>query len=97
MTDKQQKMYALVESWEGSGMTQAAYCEQTGISHAVFSYWRSKYLREGSGDHAQAGAFMEVKLGGDPSLLQGEFIFPSGVRLQVRGMDLKLLRRLCLD
>jgi hypothetical protein len=39
----------------------------------------------------------EVKLGGDPGLLQGEFIFPSGVRLQVRGMDLKLLRRLCLD
>ena len=94
MTDKQRKMFGLVEAWERSGLTQGAFCQQQGIHPAIFSYWRSKYLRERPSDTAKG--FVEVKLGGEPGL-QGEFVFPNGVRLEMRGLDLNLLRKLCLD
>lgn len=94
MTDKQRKMLGWVEAWERYRLTKGGYCQQNGIHPAIFSYWCSKYLRERPGDTAKG--FEEVKLGGELGL-QGEFVFPNGVWLEVRELDLNLLRRLCLD
>ena len=93
MVDKQRKMFGIIEQWEQSGLAQGFFCQQQGINLAMFGYWRAKYLRERK--QGQATGFQEVKLG-DEQGLQGEFVFPNGVRLEVRGMDLYLLRRLCL-
>jgi hypothetical protein len=29
-----------MKQWEGSGLSQPAYCEQAGIKHSSFVYWR---------------------------------------------------------
>jgi transposase-like protein len=36
-------MYAMVESWQRSGMSQQAYALQQGVSHATLQYWCRQY------------------------------------------------------
>ena len=40
---KRDKMYAMVESWQRSGMSQQAYALQQGVSHATLQYWCRQY------------------------------------------------------
>jgi hypothetical protein len=35
----QQQMFSMIESWQQSGLTQKAYCEQHSIPYHVFHYW----------------------------------------------------------
>jgi uncharacterized protein with NRDE domain len=37
----------LVKSWETSGQTQAAYCQDKGLKKATFGKWRSKFIASG--------------------------------------------------
>ncbi len=37
------------EDWESSGLTQAEFCEERGLSLPAFRWWRWKLKREGSG------------------------------------------------
>jgi hypothetical protein len=36
-------MYAMVESWQHSGMSQQAYAVQQGVSYATLQYWFRHY------------------------------------------------------
>lgn len=47
-TIRQQQMYAHVESWQDSGLTQRAYCRQTDVPIQTFQYWLRKYRKEKS-------------------------------------------------
>ena len=39
----QQQMYAMIASWQQSGLSQKAYCEQNSIRYHVFHYWYKRY------------------------------------------------------
>ncbi|MCY7420196.1 MAG: hypothetical protein LH478_00400 [Chitinophagaceae bacterium] len=34
-----EQMFSMITSWQQSGLTQKAYCEQNGIRYHVFHYW----------------------------------------------------------
>ena len=58
-------------AWRGSGLTQAAYCRQQGLSLASFGYWRRVLDKAASslalvpiviGEVSAPDAFIEVQL-----------------------------------
>src|SRR4051794_33455657 len=38
-----EQMYAYVEQWKQSGLSQKVYCEQQGVKYHVFHYWYKLY------------------------------------------------------
>jgi len=73
-----------------SGMTQKAYCEAHGISHATFSYWLKKYR---SGQGMSTGSFVRM----NPKSNDGvtEIQYPNGTLVRFQGMvDAKYLKEL---
>ena len=61
-----------VRQWQSSGLNQAAYCRERGLSATAFRWWRRKFLREGrlaTRDGGTAGpGFVEVVTSMSPSL-----------------------------
>ncbi len=43
---KREQMYAMVESWQRSGMNQQAYAEQQGVSYSTMQYWCRQYREQ---------------------------------------------------
>ncbi len=44
---KKRKLWqAHIKAWSESGMTQAEYCRQNGLSIKSFGYWKRKHKRE---------------------------------------------------
>ena len=43
---KREQMYAMVESWQRSGMSQQAYAEQQGVSYSTMLYWCRQYREQ---------------------------------------------------
>lgn len=59
LTPKQAHWHALIESWQSSGLTQTAFCQQHQLKLPTFRYWvkrcRSHLKSEGqAGPHASA-------------------------------------------
>src|SRR4051794_25300024 len=38
-----EQMYAHIEQWKGSGLSQKLYCEQQAVKYHVFHYWYKVY------------------------------------------------------
>jgi len=56
-------MFAHVQAWQQSGLTQKAYCRQHHIAPHLFSYWLKRYrLLEG-----QQKGFVPVTISSPPS------------------------------
>jgi hypothetical protein len=45
-SEVRQQMYAHIEQWKQSGLSQKAYCEQRVIRYHVFHYWYKLYRDE---------------------------------------------------
>ena len=45
-------MFALIETWEQSELTQHVFCDEQDIRFSCFQYWRTRYkqYREGNDD-----------------------------------------------
>ena len=41
-----EQMYAHIEQWKGSGLSQKVYCEQQAVKYHVFHYWYKVYRDE---------------------------------------------------
>lgn len=74
-----QQMFSLIEQWKQSGLTQKAYCEQSGLSYHMFHYWYKRYRDKNTSE----GATSFVKLQVQPSAIQPhvELLLPDGRRL----------------
>ena len=89
-------MYALIQSWENSGLSQEKFFHQQGISKSTFGYWRKKYLKETVSNKGK-DTFIPVKVNKTtdkkPEVL--EVVYPNGVRLVCSaGIDLSRLKPL---
>lgn len=50
-----------IKCWESSGLPQAAYCSNAGISYSSFVYWRGVFLSE-SNQAQPVSPFVPIKL-----------------------------------
>ena len=72
---------AHVAAWRASGLSQAAYCRQSGLACHRLRDWVRTSRRGGNGG-APAG-FIEVNLAATPSSSAVSFLMPNGVRVEV--------------
>lgn len=90
MTAKQQRFKEHIEKWEGSGLSQAAYCRRYKLNIKQFGYYLRRYK---SIDTAPTPRFAEVQTSEKSSL---SLSFPGGIILQIEGpVDSTQLREVC--
>lgn len=92
--EKKQKMFSMIESWEGSGESQQSFSKTAGITLSGFQYWLRKY-RDEKNSH-QSSSFIPVNIQGDASGSPfAELILPDGRRLTFyKTVDVSFLRSL---
>ncbi|STX57432.1 Uncharacterised protein [Legionella israelensis] len=87
------------DSWEVSGLTQAVYCEQQGISHSAFCYWRGRLRPKASKAQRTSPHFLAVKSAVEPTSANTPYepaiqlMLPNGVRLGISGQTDKVILR----
>ncbi len=76
-----QQMFALIEQWLTSGLTQKAFCEQHSIRYYVFHYWYKRYRMQQSGMQDNATSFVKLQVAKPSHAGSVEINFPGGIRL----------------
>ena len=72
------RMFAKIEQWQQSGLSQKAWCEQAGIPYHVFHYWYKRYRDKNI--PSSTSSFVELKL--QPAIMGfAELLLPDGKRL----------------
>jgi hypothetical protein len=71
-------MFTMIEQWQQSGLSQKAWCRQSGMAYHVFHYWYKRYRNTKS--TLQTSSFTELKV--QPAAFGFmELLFPDGKRL----------------
>ena len=58
---EQERMFALIRQWQGSGMTQKDFCVKKDIVYATFHYWYRKF-RDAEPSDALVPSFVPVTM-----------------------------------
>jgi hypothetical protein len=74
-----------ITAWQGSGLSQVAYCKQHGIKFHNFAYWRNRL------SPAKAPSAKLMKLGAMPVSSRVMMNLPLGVRLELSASDLPVV------
>ena len=74
-----------ITTWQGSGLSQAAYCKQHEIKFHNFAYWRNRL------SPAKSPSAKLMKLGGMPASSRMIMNLPLGVRLELSASDLPVV------
>ncbi len=74
-------MFPLVEQYEESSQTAAAFCAERGISYGQLFYWRRKYRLEAAA--VDSGAFVEIGRPVAGEEAQVEIMYPGGIRVRL--------------
>jgi hypothetical protein len=95
MSEKQnqrEQMFALIEQWKQSGMSQQAYCKAHSFSYVKFGYWYKRYkVANGLAEEKQSG-FIKIEA---PQISGTEIIYPDGKRLLFhQGVSVHFLKAL---
>ena len=73
-----QQMFAMIMQWRQSGLSQKAWCQQSGIAYHVFHYWYKRY--RDTKITSQTSSFTELKV--QPAAFGFmELLFSDGKRL----------------
>ena len=73
-----QQMFAMIEQWHQSGLSQKAWCRQAGMSYHVFHYWYKCY--RDTNKTSLSPAFTELKI--QPAVFAFiELFLPDGKRV----------------
>ena len=89
---KRINMFALVEEWQQSGLTQVVFCENKKISPNTFTNWHNKYKQQ---PNALVKAFIPVTIARNEQTSCGEIEihYPNGVRVVLpNNSDLSMVR-----
>jgi len=87
---KTEVMFALVDQWKTSGVTQKQFCLEHGLKAGTFAYWVAKKKRL----QASAGGFALVDVRGESVVAQVDITYPNGVRISTDVWDLSLISQL---
>ncbi|CAA0093648.1 IS66 family insertion sequence element accessory protein TnpA [Zhongshania aliphaticivorans] len=74
-----------ITAWQGSGLSQAAYCKQHEIKFHNFAYWRNRL------SPAKEPSAKLLKLGGMLASSRMIMNLPLGVRLELSASDLPVV------
>lgn len=82
----QEDMQRLYQEWLSGTMNIKAYCQQKGIKHSTFHYWKKKFHQQDLSSTAEDKGFSRFSISSSISLAQNQqpsavLNFPSGVRL----------------
>lgn len=93
-------MFPLIQKWEGSGVSQKAFCNTHQVKPHVFWYWLRRY-REQQGQMVgpqPSPGFVSIQMDHSPSeTVLAEVIYPDGTRLILKeGVSLSFLQSLLL-
>lgn len=102
LSSRAQKMFAVIEAYQASGLTQKAFCQSEGLAFSTFQYWLSRYRKQHRSDHQQSSRHLFVELTpqtllppnhvGDPGVVVS---YPNGVAVSLGAtVDLALLKEL---
>jgi hypothetical protein len=69
-----EEMVSLLNSWEVSGLTKQAFCQQHNLAYNVFHYWNRK-IKASDQENTDSG-FIEIKT--TRQISDFEVLFPSG-------------------
>lgn len=73
-------MYPLLQRWENSGKSQAAFARQEGLSQVTFSYWLRKYR---AAQRDEIPGFLAVTPDGGGQQLFARLLLPDGIELHI--------------
>lgn len=92
-----------IDSWRGSGLSQAAYCRRHGLAAQQLSKWKLKIKKAGDGISIKKEAqdFLEVKLASSVHEYRIEFVdgrklvFSDGYNIQAISELISILEQSC--
>ncbi len=77
-SDRQEEMFAHIETWQQIGTTQKHYCAEHQINTPVFQYWLRKYRKQ----HTTVDGFLPIQ----PVAIPGDTIrihYPGGLEVHL--------------
>lgn len=74
-----------IKNWEGSGLSQGAYCEAEGIKLVTFCYYRQRLLKSKGQAKAPINFVTVAKksASGSQALASLQLMLPNGIRIGV--------------
>lgn len=75
-----QQMFLMIESWQQSGISQKAFCEQQGVKFHTFYYWYKRYRNEHIVGEGGTPGFVKLQVE-TTSAAAIEIHFPGGTRM----------------
>ena len=90
--EKQAKMFALIEEWQQSGLTQVIFCESKKIAPNTFTNWHKRYKGQ---PNAIIKAFIPVTIPRNEQTSCGgiEIHYPNGVKIVLpKNSNLSMVR-----
>ena len=75
-----EKMFSVIVSWQNSGLSQRAYCEQHSLRYSLFHYWYKLY-RDKQTTPASQNRFVPLSIHASPAAASVELLLADGRRL----------------
>jgi len=83
-----EQMYAWIESWQQSGISQNRFCKEEKLSSSTFNYWLKKYKQERDrtthADSKPVKRFLSVEITKESVHRDKNYItitYPNGIRV----------------
>lgn len=76
---QREKMMAMIDDWQTSGLNQRTYCAAKKIGYSTFHYWYGLYRKK----KTETGLFLPVKVMSSISNEHITIIGVSGIKLEV--------------
>lgn len=79
--EARQQMFALIEQWQQSALTQKAFCGQQSLRYYVFHYWYKRYREQHADQQSIVTSFVKLHIAKPASASSVEIYYPCGIRL----------------
>jgi hypothetical protein len=88
LSPRSRQMYALIEKYQSSPLSQKVFCRQEGLALSTFTYWLKKYrgFKQATGT---ANDFIPMKIKERSPQKQSEWCkieFPGGIVIRIGGL-----------
>ena len=76
-----EQMFSVIESWQQSGLSQSAFCQEHDLPVHILCYWFRKYNSTPS--KPSSSGFIPVNIEADAGDQMIEIVYPTGVLLRL--------------
>ena len=106
LTPRAREMYAVIEKYSKSDLSQKEFCEQHGITYSTFHWWRHQYKKHNQNlkdTHNQSTDFIPVQVtkpvDPSPSSSSCQIEYPNGIIVHLKDVNVRIISELirCLE